>query len=268
MSPRTAPPQSRPRQRRQEILDEATQLFAERGYEGVSMADLAERVGLRKASLFHHFASKEVIYVEVLGRILEAVREAILRSISLPGSFVERQEAVEDAMILVLGQHPHAARLLVREVMDWGPVLRAHLADKIMLVFEAAVAFVRAGQAEGAFVEIEPRQLILTFTGVYIMPFVLGGIVERFVGVAPSSPAFIEARREAVRIHAGRLLFATAPPVPKRRRPPESPGLSAVGFARWERARGRDRWRAGRRARTVRSAPPSRRAPCRLRRPS
>jgi AcrR family transcriptional regulator len=41
--------------RKEEIVAEATRLFAERGYEGTSMGDLAERVGLRKASLFHHF---------------------------------------------------------------------------------------------------------------------------------------------------------------------------------------------------------------------
>ena len=68
MSPRPTPQHSKPRPRREEILDQATQLFAERGYEGTSMADFAERVALRKASLFHHFASKEALYVEVLAR--------------------------------------------------------------------------------------------------------------------------------------------------------------------------------------------------------
>ena len=58
MSPRPTPQHSKPRPRREEILDQATQLFAERGYEGTSMADLAERVALRKASLFHHFGEQ------------------------------------------------------------------------------------------------------------------------------------------------------------------------------------------------------------------
>jgi AcrR family transcriptional regulator len=221
MNPRSTPPHPRPRQRRQEILEQATQLFAERGYEGLSMADLAERVGLRKASLFHHFASKEVIYVEVLGRILEAVKEAIVRSAALPGSFQERQEALADAMVIVLGEHPYAARLLVREVMDWGPVLRDNLAEKVMFLLDAGEKFVRAGQADGAFVEMDPKQLILTFTGIYFMPFVLGEIVNRFAGVEPSSPTFVEARREAVRIHAGRLLFTGGVPAARRRQPPQ-----------------------------------------------
>ena len=61
------------RKRRDQILDEATRLFAERGYDGTSMSDLAASVGLRKASLFHHFASKEELKSAVLDRLVREV---------------------------------------------------------------------------------------------------------------------------------------------------------------------------------------------------
>src|SRR4051794_39147568 len=94
------------RSRREEILDEATQLFAERGYEGTSMADLAEKVGLRKASLFHHFASKEVLYAAVLERLVSRVAEAIAAVAVAPGSFRERIDTLTDAITVVLGDQP------------------------------------------------------------------------------------------------------------------------------------------------------------------
>jgi TetR/AcrR family transcriptional regulator len=195
-----------PRPRREEILDEATRLFAERGYEGTSMADLAERVGLRKASLFHHFASKEVLYAAVLARLIEDVGAAIAKGATLEGSYAERLDALGDAVTVVLGEQPFAARLLIREVMDWGPVVRDHLADKIMVVLAASEAFIRAGQADGAFVDTDPRQLIVTLMGVHFMPFAIGGIIERFVGVAPSAPEFIQPRRDAVLQHVRRMV--------------------------------------------------------------
>jgi AcrR family transcriptional regulator len=196
------------RSRREEILDEATKLFAERGYEGTSMADLAEKVGLRKASLFHHFASKEVLYAAVLARLVEQVGLAIAKSALLPGSYVERLDALTDAIVVVLGEQPCAARLLIREIMDWGPVVRDQLADQMLKVLSAAEAFLVAGQAEGRFAQVEPRQLILSLTGVHLMPFAIRGIVQRFTGVDPVQKEFVEMRRSAVREHVRRILLA------------------------------------------------------------
>ncbi len=47
------------------ILVEAAAMFAERGYERTSMRDLAERCGISKSLLYHHFADKEALYSRI-----------------------------------------------------------------------------------------------------------------------------------------------------------------------------------------------------------
>jgi TetR/AcrR family transcriptional regulator len=189
------------RLRRDEIVDEATRLFAERGYEGASMADLAERVGLRKASLFHHFASKDVLYAAVLERLLGPVSEAISRGVAMEGGFPERLDALTDAMTEVLHHQPFAARLLVREAMDWGPVIRDKLSGSIQASLVAADQFVKAGQAAGHFVEGDTRQLVMSVLGIHFMPFAIPNVTEAFLGTSPYEGAFLDARRTAVREH-------------------------------------------------------------------
>lgn len=53
-------------QRRQEILDTAATMFAERGYDGTSIADIAQRCGVSKALLYHYYTSKDALLYDML----------------------------------------------------------------------------------------------------------------------------------------------------------------------------------------------------------
>jgi TetR/AcrR family transcriptional regulator len=185
--------------RKEEILDVATPLFAERGFEGTSMNDVAERVGMRKASLFYHFATKDALYEAVLDRIVRQVGDSLSAVYTGGGTLVERLERAADAVATAVSERPFVARLFLREAMDWGPVIRGKLLGTVLGVLEAGAAFVQVGQGEGVFVQGDPKQLILTALGAQIMPFAIVQLVERYVGVDPFHPTFVSARRAALR---------------------------------------------------------------------
>lgn len=60
-----------------DIKKAALDLFAHKGYEGTSMQDIADSVGLKKQSLYSHFSSKEAIYDAVLAEKVQAVMSVI-----------------------------------------------------------------------------------------------------------------------------------------------------------------------------------------------
>jgi AcrR family transcriptional regulator len=188
-----------PRPRKEEILDIATSLFAERGYEGTSMNDVAERVGMRKASLFYHFTTKDALYEAVLDRLVSRVAVPLGAAYSSEGTFAERLDTAADALTTVLGERPFAARLLLREAMDWGPVMRGKLLESVLFVLEGGAAFVKAGQEAGAFMDGDPKHLVLTALGAHFLPFALGQLVQRYVGIEPFDPRFVADRRLALR---------------------------------------------------------------------
>ncbi len=62
---------------RDSIIETAAQVFRQKGYHGASMEDIAAAVNLRKASLYHHFSSKQEILLEILDRALQLLLERI-----------------------------------------------------------------------------------------------------------------------------------------------------------------------------------------------
>src|SRR4026208_824401 len=59
---------------KEKILDSAQDLIQTRSFHGFSFQDIADRVGIRKASLYHHFDSKDAVALAVLERSADWVR--------------------------------------------------------------------------------------------------------------------------------------------------------------------------------------------------
>jgi TetR/AcrR family transcriptional regulator len=85
--------------KRAAIRDAAAALFAEHGFDGSSMSDLAQRCGTTKAGLYHYYASKEEVLHDILavhiGKVLGVVRGAAAE----PGSPRERLELIVDRLL-------------------------------------------------------------------------------------------------------------------------------------------------------------------------
>jgi len=113
---------------RHQILDHATRLFAEQGYDGTSVQEIADAVGIRKPSLLYHFRSKDELRESVINEML-AHWNAVLPSLLLKASREERFDATMEALSRFFIEDPDRARLILRETLDRPEHMRALLAD-------------------------------------------------------------------------------------------------------------------------------------------
>ena len=103
---------------RERFLDTAEALFAERGFYGVSIAAIADQLGLTKQALLHHFGSKEKLYGQVLKRISEH-HETL--AASMEDSAKTPEARLKSFLLLLLDTaelQQNQTRLLMRELLD------------------------------------------------------------------------------------------------------------------------------------------------------
>ena len=79
---------------KQKILKEAAKLFSEFGFLGVSMEDIAKKLGTSKTALYYHFKNKKELYLNVLEDTFENLKEKIAKKVFLAKSQKEITEKV------------------------------------------------------------------------------------------------------------------------------------------------------------------------------
>ena len=103
------------------MLDQAVQLFWERGYEGTSLADLEAHLGLGRQSLYNAFGDKQTLFMKALERYRRVVGEKRLGHLTAPGAGLEAIRAFFKASVELLTEPgPRRACLIANTILERG----------------------------------------------------------------------------------------------------------------------------------------------------
>ncbi|MFQ5698219.1 MAG: TetR/AcrR family transcriptional regulator [Myxococcota bacterium] len=122
---------------RERILSVAEKLFAERGFAGASLRDVAGRVGIRTPSLYNHFSSKEALYEAVLSRAIRPLVE-LLSDVAARDAPRQSSRVIVERVMEHLRQHPLLPRLVQQEVVCGGERLSPALREWLGPIFAHA----------------------------------------------------------------------------------------------------------------------------------
>ncbi|MDT0200678.1 helix-turn-helix domain-containing protein [Nocardioides sp. AE5] len=155
-------PRRRPRDRKQQILVAARDLFAEHGYPSVTMAQIAERVGITAGALYRHFSNKAVMLEEVVNENFAVLHER--------NSFLDYTMAVDSA-IARLADRPYLADFWAHELRYLAP---EHAADIRRRMSAYSESFLPALQQRRS--DLDPGQQRMV---VWAMQSLLSGLGRR-----------------------------------------------------------------------------------------
>ncbi len=104
-----------PELRKRQILEASVRLFYEVGYEGASLRDLANRVGINKATIYHYFESKEEILFHLIRQVGQELLEGVRRASETGGDPLRVLEAMVRFQIEYVENHVEEIKVLVEE---------------------------------------------------------------------------------------------------------------------------------------------------------
>lgn len=155
-----------------DLRDHARRLFAEHGYEGVSMRDIAGSVGIRQSAIYNHFHSKQHLLVDLMVSHMERLLDAMRLAIGTTGSPIERLTAFARFHVTYHIDQPEdvfLAYMELRSLEDEGRNVIVPLRDTYEKTLRDILG---AGAQSGAFhiadTAVVARALLAMLTGVTV----------------------------------------------------------------------------------------------------
>jgi AcrR family transcriptional regulator len=99
----------------EEILETATELFAEYGFSDAMTQALAERLGVGKGTIYRHFPSKRALFLAAADRVMRKLQEDVNARIAGISDGLERIERAIATFLQFFAEHPAFVELLIQE---------------------------------------------------------------------------------------------------------------------------------------------------------
>lgn len=205
-----AAPDSRPTADR--ILDAAEDCFARKGFDGTTLRDVADIVGIRIPSLYNHFDGKQSLYVAVLERGMAPILDMLTRAItsdddqsgSDPRAFVT-------GLMAVLAERPSLPRLVQYEMLAGGDNLALMLEGWLRPTMERSLALLRDTPASAHWKPEQLPHLLIALLNMIIGHFAMSPLVDQVLGGGTNDEAAMARATEFYGEVAEQLTFGGPP---------------------------------------------------------
>jgi TetR/AcrR family transcriptional regulator len=149
------------RRNRALILEAAEEVFAAKGFDGATTAEIAARAGLPKANLHYYFATKEAVYRAVIADTLH-LWLSLFDHIAPDDDPAEALGGYIRRKMRRSFEHPLPSRIFALEVIRGAPVIHDFLAGELRSWVEERSAVIRAWAEQGRMAAVEPVHLFFT----------------------------------------------------------------------------------------------------------
>lgn len=182
--------------RAERILEAADALFCAQGYDGVSIANVADAADVNKALVFYYYENKAGLFEAVLEKYYEAHALALKDAFEAEGPFRERLHRLIDAYLDFIESNQTYPRLVQLEVArtqsEHTGVIRSNMGYMLQWVEQTL------GEELPAEGPLAPRQFFVTLSGLTINYYTYAPVLQKVWGSDPLAKRARDERRQHV----------------------------------------------------------------------
>jgi TetR/AcrR family transcriptional regulator len=160
---------------REAVFNAGATLFSARGFDGVSVDDIAALAGVNKAMIYYHFADKIAVYRAVVADMLNAVSGTVAKITASDATPQQKLDRFIENFVRHAEQRPWFPMLMLREMAEGAPHLDLPTLGYIRDVFAGFGRILAEGEQAGVFRKLNP---ILAYTSI-VGPLVMNAARER-----------------------------------------------------------------------------------------
>ena len=150
------------------ILDAATEIFAEVGFAGARVDEIAKRAGVNKAMIYYRIGDKEALYAGVLHNVFSDTLERITRNIKKDHPPEEKLKTFIANLTSTVERYPYLPSIMMQEIASGGQHLPAVVVTDLVHVVTVLMDILEEGVTKGVFIETNPIILHFMLAGTMV----------------------------------------------------------------------------------------------------
>ena len=168
------------------ILDAAMRIFAELGYEGARVDEIAKQAQANKAAIYYHIGGKEEVYAKILERTFTTFAQRVSESVQEAATPEEQLRAYIRGMAQNIREQPHMPTIMMREMAAGAQHLPEAMLKELSKLIGLLTNILRDGEEQGVFVPVTPLLIHLMLVGGHLLSKTVGAVLLRHSAAIPA----------------------------------------------------------------------------------
>lgn len=150
------------------IIATAEKLFSEKGYDRVSMREIAETAGISKGLIYYHFKDKEALYTELAREGIEALGSQLSQAIAVGKTPKEKIRIYIRNFYELVSSKEQLIKILARELTNEEGEVSGYILKQADEMISKLASIVQEGVNNGDFRSVDPRLTAVSLFGLAV----------------------------------------------------------------------------------------------------